>query len=170
MKKLIVLILGCMFALATWGQAKFTVPAPTDLQKYNTAAWQWNGAYVILISYARSLGQTVEEAATTVGDMAAATWDSSMTFDDLINSMLYTYVVMAPSGKAEILEQSAEKVVFSVTDFYKPLDTMLAEYKITRAELTKFYEIYAKQIADIIGVKYAVRETANVITVTISRN
>ncbi len=30
MKKLTVLILGCIFALATWGQTKFTVPAAQD--------------------------------------------------------------------------------------------------------------------------------------------
>lgn len=170
MKKLIVVILGCLFALTTWGQAKFTVPAPTDLQKYNTAAWQWNGAYVILIKYAKSLGQTVEEAGEAVGSMAAATWNSNMTFDDLVTNMLYIYVVMAPSGKVEIHEQSPDKVVFTITDFYKPFDAMLAEYKITRAELSKFYEIYGKQIANIIGVNYIVIETGDVTTVTISRN
>jgi len=170
MKKLIVLIVGCMLALATWGQDKFSVPAPSDLQKYNLAAWQWTGAYVILIKYAKSLGQTVEEAAIAAGGIAAATWNSDMTFDDLVNSMVYTYVVLTPSGKVEILEQSPDSVAFSVTNFYKPLDAMLDDFKITRAELSEFYEVYAKQIANLIGVKYEVIETGDIITVTVSKN
>jgi len=170
MKKLIILVLGFMFVLAARGQDKFTVPSPSALQKYNTAAWQWNGAYVIMIKYAKSLGQTVEEAATAAGSIAAATWNSNMTFDDLVNSMLYTYAVMAPSGKIEILEQSPDMVVFSVANLYKPLDNMLDEFKITRAGLSKFYAIYGKQIADLIGAKYSVIDTGDISTVTISKN
>lgn len=170
MKKLLVIICTCLITVSAVAQEKFTVPSLTDAQKYNTAAWQWNGAYVLLIKYAKSLGQTVEEAAESVGSMAASTWNKEMTFDDLVNSMLYIYVLMTPSGKVEILEQSAEKVIFSVPDFYKPLDQMLDAYKVTRNELSKFYEIYAGQIARLIGASYLVNDTGEVITITVSKN
>lgn len=170
MKSVIVTICACLLVMSAMAQEKFTVPSLTDQQKYNAAAWQWNGAYVILIKYARSLGQTVEEAAIEAGGIAAATWDSNMTFDDLVNNMLYTYVVMTPSGKVEIIEQSPDSVAFSITNFYKPLDGMLDAFEITRAELSKFYAIYAKQIADVIGAKYVVIETGDITTVTVSKN
>ena len=47
---------------------------------------------------------------------------------------------------------------------------MLDDFKITRAELSEFYEVYAKQIANLIGVKYEVIETGDIITVTVSKN
>lgn len=170
MKKLLLIICTCLIAVSATAQEKFTVPSLTDQQKYNTAAWQWNGAYIIMIKYAKSLGKTVEEAAEAVGSLAASTWNREMTFDDLVKSMLYIYVVMNPAGKVEILEQSADKVIISITDFYKPLDQMLAEYKVTRSELSKFYEIYAGQIAAIIGAALITSETGEVMTVTVSKN
>jgi hypothetical protein len=170
MKKLIVTIFGCMFAIATWGQAKFTVPAPTDLQKYQTAVWQWHGAYVIMIVYAKSMGQSVEEAGAAAGEIAKLTWNKEMDFDAIVRSTLRTLVIMTISGKVEILEQSENSIRLLASDFYKPMGDALLLFDVTAEELSLFYESYIATIMKSFGVYYSVEDRDEGMIVTISKN
>jgi len=169
MKKLIVLIFGCMFALATWGQAKFTVPVPTDVQKYQTAVWQWHASYILIIYYAKSTGIPIEEAGSAVGEMALLTWNKETGFDGFVNSILHSYVVTTFKGKVEITSQSEDNVEFIVTGFYEPLESALSIYNITPAELSLFYKSYVSKMAEAFGINYTVNDTADGMIVTISK-
>lgn len=169
MKKIIVVIFGCMLAMATWGQAKFTVPAPTDLQKYQTAVWQWHGAYIIMIVYAKSMGQSVEEAGAAAGELAKLTWNKEMDFDAIVRSTLRTLAIMTISGKVEILEQSENSIEFLATDFYKPLENTLLLFDVTAEELSLFYESYIATIMKSFGVNYSVEDRVEGMIVTMSK-
>lgn len=170
MKKLIVVLSVCMFALTTWGQAKFTVPAPTDLQKYQTAVWQWHASYILMIYYAKSMGIPIEEAGSTVGKMALLTWSKETNFDGFVNGMLRSFVVSANKGKVEITSQSEESVEFIVTGFYEPLESTLSIYNITPAELSLFYKAYVSVMAETFGINYNVKDTEGGMIVEVSKN
>lgn len=169
MKKLIVLILGCMFALASWGQTKFTVPAPTDVQKYQTAVWQWHASYILMIYYAKSMGIPVEEAGSTVGKMALLTWNKETGFDDFVNSVLRSLVIMTSKGKVEITSQSEDSVELIVTGFYEPVESALRIYNITPSELSLFYKAYVSVMAEAFGINYAVKDTEDGMIVAVSK-
>lgn len=170
MKKLIVLIIGCTFALTTWGQAKFTVPSLTDIQKYQTAVWQWHASYILMVYYAKSMGIPIEEAGSTVGRMALLTWSEETNFDGFVNGILHIYVVSAYKGKVEITTQSEERVEIKVTGFYEPLESTLTIYSITPAELSLFFKSYVSVMADAFGIKYNVQDIEDGMIVTVSKN
>lgn len=170
MKKLIAFIIGCMFALTTWGQAKFNVPAPTDVQKYQTAVWQWHASYILMVYYAKSMGIPIEEAGSTVGRMALLTWSEETSFDQFVNGIMSSYVVSAYKGKVEITSQSEESVELKVTGFYEPLESALSIYSITPAELSMFYKAYVSVMAEAFGIKYNVQDTEDGMIVAVSKN
>lgn len=169
MKKLIVVLCGCMLVLSAWGQAKFTVPVPTDVQKYQTAVWQWHAAYILIISYAKSEGIPVEEAGSKVGEMALKTWSKETKFDDFVNGILRSFVISTFRGKVEIKSQSEENVELLVTGFYEPMESALKIYNITPAELSQFYEAYVSSMAVTFGINYTVKDTADGMVITISK-
>lgn len=170
MKRLIMILCVCMLALTTWGQAKFTVPAPTDLQKYQTAVWQWHASYILMIYYAKSMGIPIEEAGSTVGRMALLTWSEETSFDQFVNGILRSFVVSVYKGKVEITSQSEESVEFIVTGFYEPLESTLSIYSITPAELSLFYKAYVSVMAEAFGIKYNVQDTEDGMIVAASKN
>lgn len=74
-------------------------------------AWQWNSAYINLVSYAKSLGKSAEDACSFAGEMAKLSWNKEGGFDNFVNNMSYIWVTFNPEGTAEILEQSEDKIV-----------------------------------------------------------
>ncbi|MCU0458122.1 MAG: hypothetical protein MUE37_03405 [Bacteroidales bacterium] len=168
MKKSIVILCICLFSVSTIAQEKFSIPSLTDQEKYNTAVWQWNAAYVLMVYYAKSMGITVEEAGATVGEMAKMTWGKEVGFEDFVNSILRSLVVMTPSGKVEITGQSDNNVKILITDFYKPFELALKIYGITTGEISRFYKAYISQIAKVYGIVYEATDTETGMIVNIS--
>lgn len=169
MKKLIVILCVSLCATLTFAQVKFTVPAPTDLQKYQTAAWQWNGAYITLINYAKSLGKSVEDAGSSIGDIIKVTWNKENGFDGFVNGMLYVYVTFAPNGTVEITEQTENKIQFIVKNFYPPLKQSLAVFNVTYEEYLKFFDFTISKLAEYMGSTYTQKDNEGNLIVTIEK-
>ena len=169
MKRLIVFLCVSLFAFAVVAQEKFVVPTPTDLEKYQSSAWQWNGAYIILINYAKSLGKSAEDAGLSVGNIVKLTWNKEIGYDGFVKSMLYIWVTYAPQGAVEIKEQTDKKIIFVVKNFYPPLKESLTEYNVTYEDYLKFLNNYVLQIAEYIGLKYSQNNTEEGLIVTIEK-
>ena len=169
MKRFIVFLCVSLFAFAVVAQEKFAVPTPTDLEKYQSSAWQWNGAYIILINYAKSLGKSAEDAGSSVGNIVKLTWNKEIGYDGFVKSMLYIWVTYAPQGVVEIKEQADKKIIFVVKNFYPPLKESLTEYNVTYEDYLKFLNNYVLQIAEYIGLKYSQNNTEEGLIVTIEK-
>jgi hypothetical protein len=169
MKKIIAFLCVSLFAAGTFAQDKFTVPTPTDFQKYQTAAWQWNGAYITLISYAKSLGKSVEDTGSSIGEIIKVTWNKENGFDGFANGMLYVYVTFAPNGTVEITEQKENKIQFIVKNFYPPLKQSLEVFKVTYEEYLKFFDFTISKLAEYMGSTYTQKDTDGNLIVTIEK-
>ena len=167
MKKLIVFLSVFLFSLEVIAQEKYIVPTPTDSEKYLSSAWQWNGAYIILINYAKSLGKTVEDAGSTVGDIATLSWNKEVGYDGFVKGMLYIWVTYAAQGGVEIKEQTDKEISFIVKNFYPPLKETLAIYNVTYDEYLKFLNNYVLQLAEYIGLTYMQKNTEEGLIITI---
>lgn len=171
MKKLVAILCVSMFAaLELEAQVKFTVPSLTDIQKYQIAAVQWNGSYLIQISYAKSLGKSVEDVATFVADQFKVTWNKSGGFEGFVRSMLYNMVSFVPNGSVEITEQSDKSIMYKVTGLYSDLREGGSIFNVTYREYVKFWEIVNSRLSDSMGAKYSQKDTSEGLIVTIERN
>jgi hypothetical protein len=150
-------------------QEKFVVPTPADLEKYQSSAWQWNGAYIILINYAKSLGRSAEDAGSSVGDIVKSSWSTDIGYEGFVKSMLYIWLIYSPQGTVEIREQTNDKIIFIIKNFFAPIKESLSYYKVTNEEYLKFLNNYVVKIADHMGTKYTQTNTDDGIIVTIER-
>jgi hypothetical protein len=159
MKKFIVTMCISLFVTVAIAQGKFTVPTPTDQQKFQTSAWEWNYAYLHLINYGKSNGKSVEEIASSVGDDWTKTWNKEEGFDGLVNSMLYICVCMVPDGSVEILEQTNSKVVIKVKAWVPDLKKRGTFLNVSYSEFLEFMNIGIIKIADFMGATYSQKDT-----------
>lgn len=169
MKKLIAFVCVSLIALAVVAQGKFVVPTPTDLEKYQSSAWQWNAAYIVLINYAKSLGKSAEDAGSSVADIVKLAWNKEIGYDGFVKSMLYNWVTFVPQGAVEIKEQSDQKIIFLVSNFYAPLKDALTVYDVTYEDYLKFLNNYILQIAEHLGLNYSQKNTEEGLFVTIEK-
>jgi len=169
MKKLIVFLCVSLFALTVIGQVKFTVPTPTDAQKYQSAAWQWNGAYIAWINYGKSLGKSVEDIGSSVGDILKLSWNKEAGFEGFVNVMLYVWVTFVPDGVVEILEQTDIKILFVIKNFNPPVKEGLIAYSVTFEEYLKFWDFAIAKLAEFMGSKYTQKNTEEGLVVTIEK-
>jgi hypothetical protein len=118
MKKIFLFSLLFSIVCAASAQTKFTVPVPTLEQKYNLAkAFMYNNV-LIGINVAKSVGMTVEEYAKKC--RAFTGWDKEMGFERFVNNVLRQWSCLSDS--VQIVEQSGDKVVFTVSSVYPPLE------------------------------------------------
>ena len=167
MKRLIAILCFFLLSMATFPQRKFIVPNLTDLQKYQNAALQWNGSYLIQISYTKSLGKSVEDIGRFVGDQFAITWNKSGGFDGFVHGMLYTMICLVPYGSVEIVEQTDNGLVYKVTGLYSDLREGGSIFNVTYEEYIKFLEVAFSKLADYMGAKYSQQDTDEGLIVTI---
>ncbi len=167
MKKLIAILCVSLFAMMTFAQGKFTIPTPTDLQKYQSSAWQWNAAYIVLVSYAKSLGETVEDAGSYVGEIVKVSWNKEVGFDGFVNGMLYNWVIINPEGTVEILEQAEGKIVILVKNFYPSIQESLTLFNVTYKEYLNFFELCISKLAEYMGSTCTQKDTEEGLIVTI---
>jgi hypothetical protein len=169
MKKLILLLFVSLFASALFAQEMFTVPVPTDLQKYRSAAWQWSAAYLLQINFAKSMGKSVEDVANFNGDQAKLSWNKEAGFEGFVKGILYNFVCITPQGTVEILEQNDHKVVFQVTKVYPQLKDQGPIFNVTYEEYLKFWSIAIARIGDYLGATYTQKEKDDGIVATIEK-
>jgi len=166
MKKLVSFLCICLFSLSTIAQEKFVVPTTTDLEKYQSSAWQWHGAYIILINYAKTLGKSAEEAGSSVGDIVKSSWSSDIGFEGFVKSMLYIWTIYTPQGTVEIKEQTDNKIIIIIKNFFAPIKESLSYYNVSNDEYLKFLNNYVVKIADHLGTKYTQTSTDDGIIIT----
>ena len=167
MKKLFVIFCVSLFTTLAFSQGKFIVPTPSDLQKYQDAAWQCNNAYILLVSHAKSVGKSVEETGSFVGDMVKATWNKEIGFDGFVNNILYIWVTYNAGGTIEIMEQSGSKIIFRVKDFHPA--AALPLYNVSYKEYLQFLESYLSKLAEHMSSTYIQKDTKEGLIVTIAK-
>jgi hypothetical protein len=167
MKKLFVIFCVSLFTTLAFSQGKYIVPTPSDLQKYQDAAWQWNNAYIILVSHAKAMGKSAEETGSFVGDMVKATWNKEIGFDGFVNNILYIWVTFNAGGTTEILEQSGSKIVFRVKDFHP--EAALPLYNVTYKEYLQFFESFLSKLAEHMSSTYIQIATEEGLVVTVAK-
>jgi hypothetical protein len=167
MKRLTIVMLVFSLTMAINAQNKFSVPTLTDLQKYQSAAWQWHGAYISWLSFGKSLGKSAEETGNAVGDILKQSWNKDIGFDGFANAMLNIWVTFVPSGIVEITRQSDKGIIFVVRNFNPPVKEALTAYNISFEEYMKFWDAAISRLADYIGSEYNQRQTGEGLVVTI---
>lgn len=169
MKRLIAILIVSLLAITVNAQGKFTVPSPTDMQKYHLAAYHWNGMYLIQISYAKSIGKSVEDVARFNGDHLKGTWLKEGGYERFVAGMLTLMVSLVPYGSVEIIEQKDNELVYKVSGLYTELKEAGEIFNVTWEEYLKFLDISISRQADYMGAKYSQKDTNEGLIVTISK-
>jgi hypothetical protein len=169
MKRLFIVTLISLLSISAISQSKFTVPSPTDLQKYQMTSVELNGSYLIQISYAKFLGKSIEEVAMYVGDQYIATWNKQGGLDRFVQRILYMMVSLVPNGSVEITDQTDNELTYKVTGFYSDLKEGGSILNVTYEEYMKFWEIAFSRLADNMGAKYSQVDSDQGLVVTVTR-
>lgn len=169
MKKILFILSVFLLSLAGGAQTRFTVPVLSDLQKYQAASLQLNGAYLVQISFAKAQKIKVEKAAGYFGDQLATTWNKPGGFDGLVQGILYMMVTLVPYGSVDITGQEGSSVTFLVTGLFPELKEGGSVYGVTYPEYLKFWDISLSRLAGSFGAEYFQKDTDDGLTVTIRR-
>lgn len=169
MKKVVTILFMTIITTAINAQNKFSVPSLTDLQKYQSAAWQWHGAYIGWLCFGKSLGKSAEETGQAVGDILKRSWNSEIGFEGFANAMIYIWVTFVPDGIVEITEQSDKSILFAVRNFNPPVREALTAYDVTFEEYMKFWDAALNVLGEIIGSEYTQKQTGNDLVVSIKQ-
>jgi len=167
MKRVVYILCISLFVLQGYSQTKYSVPRPTDIQKYQLAAIQLNSSYLIQISYARSHNNTVEEVGRFFGDQLATTWNSTGGFDGLVQGVLYMMVTLVPYGSVDIIVQSSDSVVCVVSGLFPELKEGGAVYGVTYQEYLRFWNAALSRLSEKFGAEYIQKDTDDGLKVTI---
>jgi len=169
MKKTIFLLGVSFLSLAGSSQTRFTVPVLSDIQKYQAASLQLNGAYLVQISFAKAQKVKIEQAALYFGDQLASTWNKPAGFDGLVQGILYMMVTLVPYGSVDITDQDRNSVTFLVTGLFPELREGGSVYGVTYPEYLKFWDIALSRLAGFFGAGYSQKDTDEGLKVTIRR-
>ena len=166
MKKIFLFSLLFSIVCAASAQTKFTVPVPTLEQKYNLAkAFMYNNI-LIGINVAKSAGMTVEEYAKKCGAFTGG-WDKEMGFEQFANIVLRQWSCLSDS--VQIVEQSGDRVVFTVSSVYPPLEKQGVIYGTSYEELVQWLDIVYGGIADYLNLNCNTKKVQKGIEVKITK-
>ena len=169
MKRSIIILALSLLATTVFSQGKFTVPSPTEMQKYYLAAYNWNVMYLIQISYAKSAGKAVEDVAEFTGDHLRSTWLKKGGFETFVNGMLNLMICMVPYGSVEIIEQENDIIKFKVFGLYAELKEAGTILNVTWGEYLKFLDISFSRQADYMGSMYSQKDTDDGLIFTLTK-
>ena len=169
MKRFILILYFSLFMVTLNGQREFSVPQLTDLQKYQNAAIQWNGSWLMQISYAKSLGRSVGDVAGFVGEQIKVTFDNAAGFNGFVQGMLYTMVSLVPYGSVEIIHQTDNEIVYKVTGLYADLREGGSVFNVTWEDYLTFLQTIYTKAADYVGANYSQEDKDEGLIVTIRK-
>jgi hypothetical protein len=169
MKKIIIIIVVSLFIHQGFSQTKYSVPRPTDIQKFQLAATQLNSSYLIQISCARSLNKEVEETGKFLGDQLASTWNRAGGFDGLVQGVMYIMITLVPYGSVDITDQSRDSVVFLVAGLLPELKEGGTFYGVTYQEYLRFWNSAFSRLSEKFGAEYIQKDTDDGLKVTIRK-
>lgn len=169
MKRIILLACTFFITLSSYTQARFIVPPLTDLQKFQNAAIQWNGSFLTQISYAKSLGKSIEDVACYVGDQQKVTWNKSGGYEGFVQGMFFMMLSMVPYGSVEITEQTANSITYKVSGLYSELKEEGSMFNVTYTEYLRFLDKVISRIAVYLGADYSQKDTEAGLIATIKK-
>jgi hypothetical protein len=126
-------------------QTEFSVPTPTMDQKLNMAEMLYNNTVLTLITVAKSEGITAEELGKKCGAVFVPVWDENGGFEPFVNFLLNRLACEADD--VQIIEQSNEKLVVTVSSMYKPLEDQGVLFGSSVEEYTAFFNAIHREIA-----------------------
>jgi hypothetical protein len=167
MKKILLFSVLLLIVCAASAQTKFSVPVPTMEQKYNLAqAFMYNNV-LVGINVAKSAGMTAEEYSKKCGAVFAPAWNKDMGFDQFVNTVLYHWSCLSDSLK--IIEQSDEKVVFTVQHIYPQLENQGVLLGTSFEELVQHWDIVYGAIADYLNLNCKTTKVQKGVEVSITQ-
>ncbi len=169
MKRIIFFVCLFLLTLSSYTQTRFIVPPLTDLQKFQNAAIQWNGSFLTQISYAKSLGKSVEDVAGYVGDQLKVTWNKSGGYEGFVQGMFFMMLSLVPYGSVEIIDQTANSITFKVDGLYSELKEEGSMFNVTYTEYLRFLDKVISKVAAYMGADYSQKDTETGLIATIKR-
>lgn len=169
MKKAAFILMLTFVFCPIFSQTKFSVPSLPDSARYQRMVDQANYILLSEISYAKHMGQTVEEAATYVGNLFKTTWSAEKEFKGLAEGCLNNFYCFSAYGKVNILEQSDVHIVFETTNFFGWLKENGPVFDVTYDEYIAYLRIIHEQIADYMNSTAKIEENGKGVIVTLRK-
>lgn len=167
MKKICLFSVLLLLVIVASAQTKFSVPVPTMGQKYNLAkAFMYNNV-LVGINVAKSAGMTAEEYSKKCGAVFAPEWNKDMGFDQFVNTVLGHWSCLSDSLR--IIEQSDEKVVFTVQHIYPQLENQGVMFGTSFEEIVQHWDIVYGAIADYLNLNCKTTKVQKGVEISISR-
>ena len=174
MKSRVLLILvGLVFGVA--GQAfpqetKAELPTYTVEQRWARSSNFMIGGFAILVTYAKSRGQTVNELGQYLGKLYAPSWSRESAGQPMrVLRGFYRNWMSWPDTKLEIIESSQSSVTARMN---RPYLEYFGEdgksYDCTVEEYERAFELTHKGIADYLDLRYEQRRQGDSLIVTMS--
>lgn len=155
MLKLSISFLAFLFSWTVSAQDQFSVPVRSPEQQKPRIAWMVHYQTNVAISYAKTMGKTVDEFGKFSGDLYKTTWPQDGGFKLFVEGNLLNLGDL--SHKIEITEQTVEKVVLMVYGFYPELRRNNEIYGVTYEEYIRFIETSHNQIAKQLGCSISLK-------------
>jgi hypothetical protein len=152
MKKVFLFSTLLFIVCATYAQTEFTVPTPTLQEKYNTTNMLMNNNILALITVAKSDGITAEELGKKSGAVAFPYWDENSEYEQFVNFALHSWACIAED--VQIIEQSNEKLVVTVSSMYQPLEEHGVILGSSIEDYTAFFNAMMSVIAVHLGYSF----------------
>ena len=156
-----------------FGQEDFIVPSMTDTAKHQRVVYIMNYVMIAGADYAKQQGQSLEDYAKSLGDLAKTTWNKEGGFDAFVKGTLYNWESWRNSSNPsiKIIKQSEGFIQFTIPlEFNKWFEDGNI-HDISFMNLMEMYAIMHKTIADYLGVSYEQKliEDGNWIEITIKK-
>lgn len=169
MKKLAVIFSLSISLLSAYGQEQFSVPVMSEQEKINALASSWNTLNLYLISHGKSLGKSIEEIATFTSDLYIAGMDKSVGFEGYAKGLIQGWVGTAPAGKVEITEQTGDKVVIRVTNFFNRLKEQRTIHNVSYQEYIRYLEFRGNRVFGVLGGTYSIMDSKEGLIITMQK-
>jgi hypothetical protein len=150
------------------GQEVFKVPEISDGDKYENMAGQATALIVNTINYAKSLGKTLDEAASFTGESFKTSWNHEAGFKGFVNGTLYLSVLFFPGATITINEQS-ENLMKSTVELSPEYIKIFPLFDVSLEEYLAFYKGVVTIIGEYLGAEYTHEFNGNKISVTIRK-
>ena len=153
MKTRLILLATLLFIVcAVNAQTKFTIPAPTMEEKANMNKMLMNNNILALITVAKNEGITAEELGKKSGAVFFPGWETNPVYEQFVNFALYAWACSADG--VQIIEQSSEKVVITLSSLYPQVENQGVLYGSSVEEYTAFFNAMMSAIAVHLGYSF----------------
>jgi len=169
MKRSLIILCFSVLTGTTLAQGQITVPSPSELQKYQLAASQWQSSALIQIAYAKSLGKSASDVAGFAADQMKDSWTNAGGYENFIQRILYLTVTLVSYGHIEIREQTEDEVVYLVTGLFSELKEEGSILDVSYREYLEYWGTIFSAQADYMGAEYNQKDTDEGLLVTIRK-